>query len=50
MLPFAFRYAFDSRISAIIFSADNYSGLVLSPLVGLYGIKFNRSRLIAIGK
>lgn len=44
------RYAFDSKISAIIFIADSISNLILSPIIGYYGVRFNRSRLIGTGQ
>lgn len=64
------RYAFDSKISALILIADNFSGMIvsslyfielecgvncvvtlqLSPIVGYYGVRVNRSRLIGMGE
>ncbi|KAJ6218550.1 hypothetical protein RDWZM_009707 [Blomia tropicalis] len=44
------RYAFDSKISAIISIADNISNMLLSPIIGYYGVRFNRSRLIGFGE
>lgn len=43
------RYAFESKISGIILIADNISAAVLSMLVGYYGGKGHKPRLIAFG-
>lgn len=43
------RYAFESKISGIILIADNISAAVLSLLVGYYGGKGHKPRLIAFG-
>ncbi|CAG2106428.1 unnamed protein product, partial [Medioppia subpectinata] len=44
------RFAFESKISAFILIADNLSQMFLSPVVGYFGAKYNRSHLIAIGE
>lgn len=44
------RYAFDSKISAIILVSDNVAEMILNPIVGYFGIRFNRARCIAIGE
>lgn len=43
------RYAFESKISGIILIADNISAAVLSLLVGYFGGKGHKPRLIAFG-
>lgn len=43
------RYAFESKISGIILIADNISAAVLSLLVGYYGGKGHKPRMIAFG-
>ncbi|XP_046913941.2 solute carrier organic anion transporter family member 74D [Dermatophagoides farinae] len=44
------RYAFETKISGFILIADNLSQMVVSPIVGYLGSKYNRSRLIALGE
>ena len=44
------RYAFESKISGFILIADNLSQMIVSPIVGYMGSKWNRSRLIGIGQ
>lgn len=44
------RFAFDSKISALINIADNISVMLLSPIVGYYAVRFNRSKLIGTGQ
>lgn len=44
------RYAFETKISGFILIADNLSQMVVSPIVGYLGSKYNRSRLIAVGE
>jgi len=44
------RYAFDSKVSAIILIADNFSEMLLSPVVGYLAVRYNRARLIAFGE
>lgn len=44
------RYAFESKISGVILVAENVSQIVVSPLVGYLGNKYNRPRIIAIGE
>lgn len=46
LIFFIFFYIF----LAVINIADNISVMFLSPLVGYYGIRFNRSKLIGIGQ
>lgn len=43
------RFAFESKISGIILIADNISAAVISLLVGYYGGKGHKPRLIAAG-
>ncbi|XP_054158013.1 solute carrier organic anion transporter family member 74D-like [Oppia nitens] len=43
------RFAFESKISGFILIADNLSQMVVSPIIGYLGGKYNRSRLIAAG-
>ena len=43
------RYAFPSRISAIILICDNISGLLLNPIVGYLGTRINGPKLIGFG-
>jgi len=40
------RFAFESKISGFILIADNLSQMVVSPIVGYLGSKYNRSHLI----
>lgn len=44
------RFAFESKMSGFILIADNLSQMVISPIVGYLGSKYNRSHLIAIGE
>ena len=44
------RFAFDSTISYSFLIADNFSQMILSPLVGWLGTKVNRAHLIALGE
>ena len=44
------RFAFESKMSGFILIADNLSQMVISPIVGYLGSKYNRSVLIAIGE
>ncbi|KAH7637101.1 solute carrier organic anion transporter family member 5a1-like protein [Dermatophagoides farinae] len=44
------RYAFETKVSGFLLIADNLSEMVLSPIVGYLGSKYNRSRLIAFGE
>ncbi|KAJ6223460.1 hypothetical protein RDWZM_002005 [Blomia tropicalis] len=44
------RFAFETKVSGFILIADNLSQMVVSPLVGYLGTKYNRSHLIAIGE
>ena len=44
------RFAFDTKVSGFILIADNLSQMVVSPVIGYLGSKYNRSRLIAIGE
>lgn len=43
------RFAFESKISGIILIADNISGALLSLIIGYYGGKWHKPRLIAFG-
>lgn len=43
------RFAFESKVSGIILIADNISAAVLSLLVGYYGGKGHKPRMIAFG-
>ena len=44
------RFAFESKMSGFILIADNLSQMVISPIVGYLGSKYNRSHLMAIGE
>lgn len=44
------RFAFETTISGFILIADNLSQMVVSPVVGYLGTKYNRSHLIAVGE
>lgn len=44
------RYAFESKISGLILIADNVSQIIISPLIGYLGNKYNRPRIMAIGE
>lgn len=44
------RFAFESKVSGFILIADNLSQMVVSPIIGYLGAKYNRSRLIAVGE
>ena len=44
------RYAFESKVSGFILIADNLSQMIVSPIIGYIGSRWNRSRLIAIGQ
>ena len=44
------RYAFESKISGLILTADNLSAMFLGPVVGYLATRYNRSHLIAIGE
>ena len=44
------RYAFETKVSGFILIADNLSQMIVSPIVGYLGSKYNRSRLIAVGE
>ncbi|XP_054166759.1 solute carrier organic anion transporter family member 74D-like [Oppia nitens] len=44
------RYSFDSKVSGFILIADHLSQIILSPLVGYLGNKYNRPRIMAIGQ
>ncbi|KFM75765.1 Solute carrier organic anion transporter family member 4C1, partial [Stegodyphus mimosarum] len=43
------RFAFKTKISGTIMLADEISPLLLGPLVGYFGGKFHRPRIVAIG-
>ncbi|XP_074602800.1 solute carrier organic anion transporter family member 74D-like [Brevipalpus obovatus] len=43
------RFAFPSKLSALIMIADNISGMIVSPIIGYVGIKLNRPVLIGFG-
>ncbi|KAG8187160.1 hypothetical protein JTE90_020037 [Oedothorax gibbosus] len=43
------RFAFESKISGIILIADNISGACLSLIIGYFGGKWHKPRLIAFG-
>lgn len=43
------RYAFESKISGIILIADNISASIIGLLVGFYGRKVHKPRMIAFG-
>lgn len=44
------RFAFETKVSGFILIADNLSQMVVSPIVGYLGSKYNRSVLIALGE
>ncbi|KAJ6218400.1 hypothetical protein RDWZM_009557 [Blomia tropicalis] len=44
------RYAFDSKISAVILIADNFSQMLISPFIGYLAVRYNRARLIGIAE
>ena len=44
------RFAFETKVSGFILIADNLSQMVVSPIVGYLGSKYNRSVLIAMGE
>ncbi|XP_054156342.1 solute carrier organic anion transporter family member 74D-like [Oppia nitens] len=44
------RFAFDSKISGLILIADNFSQMLVSPIIGYMGTRFNRPRMIASGE
>jgi MFS family permease len=44
------RFAFESKVSGFILIADNLSQMVVSPIIGYLGTKWNRSRIIATGE
>ncbi|XP_027205344.2 solute carrier organic anion transporter family member 74D-like [Dermatophagoides pteronyssinus] len=44
------RYAFETKVSGFLLIADNLSEMILSPIIGYLGSKYNRSRLIAFGE
>ncbi|GFT22263.1 solute carrier organic anion transporter family member 4A1 [Nephila pilipes] len=43
------RFAFESKISGLIFIADNISATIISLIVGYYGQKWHKPRVIAFG-
>jgi organic anion transporter polypeptide len=43
------RYAFPSKVSALILIADNLSGMIVSPIIGYIGTKIHGPRLIGGG-
>lgn len=43
------RYAFPSKLSALILIADNISGMVMSPVIGYLGTKFHGPKIIGWG-
>lgn len=44
------RFGFDSKISGIILIADNFADMILNPIMGYIGIRYNRARLIGLGE
>ena len=44
------RFAFETKVSGFILIADNLSAMVLGPIVGYLGSKYNRSILIGVGE
>lgn len=44
------RFAFEAKVSGLILITDNLSQMVLSPVIGFLGSRYNRSRLIASGE
>lgn len=42
------RYAFPSKMSGFIMIADNISGLFVAPIIGYFGTKLNRPRMIGL--
>ena len=43
------RYSFDSSVTGLILIADNISQMVLSPIVGYIGKRYNQAHLIGFG-
>lgn len=43
------RYAFDSKVSGLILIADNISPIFFSVIMGYYGSKVNRPRMVGFG-
>ncbi|XP_035215736.1 solute carrier organic anion transporter family member 74D-like, partial [Stegodyphus dumicola] len=43
------RFAFKTKVSGTIMMADEISPLILGPLVGYFGGKFHRPRIVALG-
>jgi MFS family permease len=44
------RYGFESKISGFILIADNISQMLINPLIGHLGTKYNRPLIMAIGE
>ena len=44
------RFAFETKVSGFILIADNLSAMVLGPIMGYLGSKYNRAILIGIGE
>ena len=44
------RFVFESKVSGFILVAENISQIIISPLVGYLGNKYNRPRIMAIGE
>ncbi|CAG2109758.1 unnamed protein product, partial [Medioppia subpectinata] len=44
------RFAFDSKIAGFLMIADNIVQIIISPIVGYFGSRFNRPRMIAAGE
>lgn len=44
------RFAFESKVSGFILIADNLSQMIISPIIGYLGTRYNRPRIIAVGE
>lgn len=43
------RFSFDSKVTGFILIADNISQMILSPIIGYLGKRYNQAHLIGIG-
>ncbi|CAG2109480.1 unnamed protein product, partial [Medioppia subpectinata] len=44
------RFAFDSKIAGFLMIADNIVQIIVNPIIGYFGSRFNRPRMIAAGE
>ena len=44
------RFAFESKLTGFILIADNISQIVISPIIGYLGSKYNRAVLVGVGE